>query len=63
MMTCVLTLLVKTKMKKAYKTPEIKEVSLARCANLLECSYTDGDETPCIDGPIGMDYKGDSHNG
>lgn len=62
MMTCVLTLS-KTNMKKTYKTPEMKEVSLTRCANLLECSNTDGDETPCIEGPIGMGYKDNLHNG
>ena len=63
MMTCVLTLLAKTSMKKAYRSPEMKEVSLRRSADLLGCSSSDGDMTPCIDGPIGMDYKGDSHNG
>ena len=41
----------------------MKEVSLRRSADLLGCSSSDGDMTPCIDGPIGMDYKGDSHNG
>ena len=63
MTMCVLILLAKTSMKKLYKAPEMKEISLRRRTDLLGCSSSDGDMTPCIDGPIGMDYKGDSHNG
>ena len=63
MTTCVLILKAKTNMKKTYKTPEMKEVALRRRTDLLGCSGADGETTPCIYGPIGMDYKDDPHNG
>jgi hypothetical protein len=50
-------------MRNAYKTPEMKEVALRRRTDLLGCSSSDGDLTPCIEGPIAMDHRDDSHNG
>ena len=50
-------------MRNAYKTPQMKEVSLRRRTDLMVCSNSDGDLTPCIEGPIAMDHTDDSHNG
>ena len=50
-------------MRRAYKTPQMKEVSLRRRTDLMVCSNSDGDLTPCIEGPIAMDHRDDSHNG
>ena len=50
-------------MKKAYKTPEMKTVSLRKRPELLQCSGVDGDTTPCIYGPLGMEPIDNPHNG